>query len=149
MNESTEQIKERLSDQIREVVDLEQQMQEINNALEQIEQTLERLESKGDQEIAISVRRNLTERQQEKTEKEQEARQVMEELDQIWKQILEVDRWNNEAHQEISNLEQFGENVGDAVTRIADREREVEAMEDRYKDGKNRLRQIIQSSGFV
>jgi len=149
MFESLEQAENELEQSERQIEQIEDEMEEINTALEEIEQTLERLEGKGDQEVAESVRHNLTERQQEKVAKEEEARQVMAELDQVREQILEVDQWNNEAHQEIGNLQQLGENVGDAATRIADRERAVEAMEDRYKDGKNRLNQIIQSSGYA
>lgn len=73
----------------------------------------------------------------------------MAELDQVRAQILEVDRWNNEARQEISNLERLGENVGDAANRIADRAREVESMESRQQDAQNRLRRILHSSGYA
>lgn len=129
---------------------IERRMEELEQKIEELEATISRLESKGDQEVAGSLKRTLAQRRQEKAQEQQRAQEATRQLEEVYKEVRAVDEWNNEAHREVAKLQQLGEDVGEAANRIADRGRWVEEQETRYRDLKQRLSRVAGSgsSGY-
>lgn len=137
-----------------ELRDLESQTEQIERKLEDLETSIEALEAsiadlehEGDEEIARSLQRNLSERMQEKREQEEEARAISGELQNVSREIQEVDSWNNEASRQVSMLAKLGEHVEEAEQRLAAREQWVEEQSSQRRALQERLGRILRQ-GF-
>lgn len=148
MRERLESSDNLLSSLEAETDQIEKQMQQIDEALQKIETSISSASRRGDNEVAASFQKNLSQKKTEKEQQEQAIAQIAAQLSQVGNEITAVREKNESSKQEIAQLERLGEDTSDGQVKIKEREQTIQALEQRYRDLLYRLGKVGALEGF-
>jgi len=119
----------------------EERLQEIDRILKEIEASISQAGARGDPEIAVSLQKNLSQKQVECEQQADVKKQLALELNRVGAEIGKFQAQNNQAREEVAQLDALGENVSDGTALIQEREGMLQSLGQRYQNLLARLDQ--------
>ena len=127
-----------------ETEQVEQKFEKVKQEIASLEAAIASLNTKGDAKVAGALQHTLEQKKAEEAEITARASNILSKLENIRREVKVVDQWNIEAQNQLSQLN--GMDVSEAQSRVADRQRWVEQMDQQYNNLKQKLANITNKS---
>jgi len=115
-------------------------LHQVSEQLQHIAKSIAGLERIGDNESSRSLQGNLKKKQEEREEVQREISRISDELSDVEKLIADAQTQNNESRQEVDALRSIGEDVGNAINVIAERDKIIAIQEQQCRVLREKLK---------